>query len=58
MIKKKLFVFGINILFNPCNGEEVTGKNIRPCKLYLLEERKEGLFLGMPEAPPLDDFSF
>ena len=55
---EEIVCFWHQYTFNPCNGEEVTGKNIRPCKVFPLEERTEGLFLGIPEAPAFDDFSF
>lgn len=44
--------------FDICTGQEVTGKNIRPAKTYTLQEREDGMYVGIPEEPERDEFSF
>lgn len=56
--REEIVCFWHQYTFEPSTGEEVTGKNIRPCKLMPLLEKSDGLYLGIPEMPPQDDFSF
>ncbi len=45
--------------FDARTGYEMTGKNIRPVRVYPLEEREDGLYVGLP-APivKVDEFSY
>ncbi|NJL12147.1 MAG: Rieske 2Fe-2S domain-containing protein [Microscillaceae bacterium] len=45
--------------FDLHTGEECTGKNIRPLKVYPLQAQGEGIFVALPPAPEeKDPFSF
>ncbi len=45
--------------FDLKSGAEMTGKTIRNVQTFPLEEREEGIFVGVIEKPPSDDpFSY
>lgn len=39
-------------------GEELTGKNIRPVKIFKISEEKDGIYVHLPEEVEKDPFSF
>ncbi len=45
--------------FDAQTGYEMTGKNIRPARVYPLEEREDGLYVGLPaRVSKVDEFSY
>ena len=45
--------------FDTQTGDEMTGKNIRPARIYPLEEREDGLYVGLPtRVQKVDEFSY
>jgi nitrite reductase/ring-hydroxylating ferredoxin subunit len=45
--------------FDTQTGYELTGKNIRPVRVYPIEEREDGVYVGIPaKVPKVDEFSY
>lgn len=45
--------------FDAQTGYEMTGKNIRPVRVYPIEAREDGVYVGIPsKAPKVDEFSY
>lgn len=45
--------------FDAQTGYEMTGKNIRPVRTYPIEEREDGLYVGLPtRVQKVDEFSY
>jgi len=45
--------------FDAQTGYEMTGKNIRPARAYPIEEREDGIYVGIPFKPAkVDEFSY
>jgi nitrite reductase/ring-hydroxylating ferredoxin subunit len=45
--------------FDTHTGYELTGKNIRPVRIYPIEEREDGIYIGVPtRVQKTDEFSY
>ena len=45
--------------FDPLTGIETTEKNIRPARIYALQEQEDGLYIALPACiEKVDEFSY